>query len=391
MRAGLWKGVTASSLQAEGVAPTADWSVWERDGRAPVSGDGSGFGIDHPADLALFGELGLTHVRVAVEWARIEPEPGKVDNDAVDHYLDVLRNARHADLEPLVTLHSGTLPGWFSEDERGYRDERSREYTWLRHVDRCAEAFDGLAAGWVPIDDPVGWAVRGFLLGTRPPGRRDPETAAAAVEAALEAAHLAAVHLRAGAAPVIGVFGAPTLFESGPDARPQVEAWDELLWGTWMRTLTDGVLAVPGRPALERPDMVDGFDMVGIVHDHPVGVDRSGALRAYPSDGRRSDAGFCPIAEELAVAVRRVAASIEVPLLVAGHGVATDDDDWRDQILADALGHLDDVVDEGIDLRGYLHDTGIDGYEGPLGFAARRGVVDRDRNPKPSAGRLRAT
>ncbi len=382
-------GVTASSLQAEGVAPAADWSVWEGDGRAPISGEGSGFGRDFAADLQLYAELGLTHVGVTVEWARIEPEPGKVDHEAVDHYLDVLRDAQHVGLAPLVTLHSGTLPGWFSEDGGGYRDERSREYTWLRHVDRCAEAFDGLAAGWIPVHDPVGWAVRGFLLGNRPPGRRHPEATAAAVEGALEATYLAAALLRAGAAPVIGVFGAATLFEVGPEARSQIEQWDDLLWGSWMRTLTDGLLAVPGRPSLERPDLVDTFDLLGIVHDHPIGVDRTGALRAYPPDGRRSDAGFCPIAEELGVALRRVAAAVDLPLLVAGHGVATSDDDWRDDILADTVRHLDLVVDEGIDLRGYLHDTGIDGYEGPLGFTTQRGVIDRDRNPKPSARRLR--
>jgi len=382
-------GVTASSLQAEGTAPAADWSAWERAGRAPASDVGSGFGIDFPSDLQLFAELGLTHVRITVEWARIEPEPGRLDGDAVDHYVDMLRSARHAGLAPVVTLHHGTLPGWFAEDEGGYRDERAREYLWLRHVDRCAETLDGLAAGWVPIDDPVGWAVRGFLLGTRPPGRRDPEAAAEAVEAAIEATHLAGAHLRSGAAPVIGVFGAPTLFAVGSDSRHQVDAWDELLWQSWARTVSNGELGVPGRPARERPELMDSFDMIGIVHDHPVGVDRSGALVAYPADGVQDDTGFCPVAEELAAAVRRCADTITLPLLVAGHGVATSDDDWRDQILADTRRHLADIVAEGIDLRGYFHDNGIDGYEGALGFAAPRGLVGRDRNAKPSAARLR--
>ena len=83
-----WLGVTSSSLQAEGVAPAADWSAWERDGRVPRSEEGAGFGIDFASDLALLAELGLTHVRLTVEWARIEPIAGKVDSDAVDHYLD---------------------------------------------------------------------------------------------------------------------------------------------------------------------------------------------------------------------------------------------------------------------------------------------------------------
>ena len=38
---------------------------------------------------------------------------------------------------------------------------------------------------------------------------------------------------------------------------------------------------------------------------------------------------------------------------------------------------------------GYLHHTGIDGYEGPLGFGTRRGLIGRDRTPTPSAEWLR--
>jgi beta-glucosidase/6-phospho-beta-glucosidase/beta-galactosidase len=37
-----------------------------------------------------------------------------------------------------------------------------------------------------------------------------------------------------------------------------------------------------------------------------------------------------------------------------------------------------------VPLTGYFHDTGIDGYEWTLGFGAPRGLVGRDRNPKPS-------
>ncbi|HJM72175.1 MAG TPA: hypothetical protein QF651_01370, partial [Acidimicrobiales bacterium] len=76
----LW-GVTDSSLSVEGVAPTADWSRWERDGRVPTSGDGAGFAIDHADDLRLTAALGFTDIRITVEWARLEPRPGVVDTD----------------------------------------------------------------------------------------------------------------------------------------------------------------------------------------------------------------------------------------------------------------------------------------------------------------------
>ena len=62
-------GVTMSSLQAEGVAPAADWSRWERDGRVPRSNDGNGLATNHHDDFAILADIGLTHVRLTLEWA----------------------------------------------------------------------------------------------------------------------------------------------------------------------------------------------------------------------------------------------------------------------------------------------------------------------------------
>ena len=52
-----WWGCTSSSVGAEGVAPGADWSRWERDGRAPRSGEGSGFGTNFADDLTGMASL----------------------------------------------------------------------------------------------------------------------------------------------------------------------------------------------------------------------------------------------------------------------------------------------------------------------------------------------
>ena len=75
--------------------------------------------------------------------------------------------------------------------------------------------------------------------------------------------------------------------------------------------------------------------------------------------------------------------------MIAGHGVATTDDEWREQIVTDTVELLIDAADHGVPVVGYLHDTGIDGYEGPMGFATQRGLIARDRTPKPSAEWLR--
>ena len=381
----LFWGATMSSLQAEGVAPAADWSRWERDKRVPRSGDGNGLATNHHDDFGILASIGLTHVRLTIEWARLEPEPGRLDQDAFDRYLDLLTSAQNAGLRVIATLLHTTSPGWFADDTLGFRDERRRELEWARHVDRCAERFDHLVDTWVPIDDPVGWALRGFGLGSRPPGRRDPEALAEAVEGALLANHVAWDLLRSGSTPVMAVFGMPTIFRHGPEAETEQRRWHDLVFGTWISLIRDGELLVPGLTPRERPELAGAFDLVGITHDHPIAIDRTGRVHAYPESDRRSDTGFTPIVNELGELLSYLASELpDRDLVVAGHGVATTDDDWRQQILQDTHELLIDAAAHDVPVRGYLHDTGIDGYEGPYGFATQRGIVGRDRELKES-------
>src|SRR5206468_1435802 len=82
------------STQCEGAAPASDWWAWERAGHAPESGHGNDFARRHAEDFALLAGLGLTHHRLSVEWARLEPEPGRPDRAEVDRYRGILTAAR---------------------------------------------------------------------------------------------------------------------------------------------------------------------------------------------------------------------------------------------------------------------------------------------------------
>ncbi|HEX7094431.1 MAG TPA: family 1 glycosylhydrolase [Acidimicrobiales bacterium] len=383
----LW-GVTSSSTGTEGVAPAADWSAWERSGRAPASHDGNGWRTNYADDARLLASLGLNALRITIEWARLEPAPDRVDGAEVEHQRRVLEVVRDAGLQPWITLHHGSLPGWFADDEGGYRDRRARGYFWPRHIDRCGEWFGDLVAGWVPIEDPIGWAIRGFLCGVRPPGRRDPEVAREAIIGALEANHLAWRMLRGSGAPVMCVLGLRTVRAAAAEARNEAARWRQLLWDVPLRARRDGVLAVPGGAEIERPEMAGAFDLLGIAYDHPIAIDATGTAGPYPPTARRDATGFAPNPNELGEVLEQVAeAAPGVPLVVAANGVATADESWAEELLRETLDVLDAVRDGGVDVRGYFHDTGIDGYEWNFGFDVRRGLVSRDRSVKPS-GRL---
>ena len=91
------------------------------------------------------------------------------------------------------------------------------------------------------------------------------------------------------------------------------------------RDLT-GVWTIRSLTPLERPELAGAFDVIGVTHDHPIAVDRTGAVHPYPADQRRTDTGFTPIANEIGELDSYLASELpDRDLVIAGHGVATAD------------------------------------------------------------------
>lgn len=387
---GFWWGTAASSTQAEGAAPRADWSRWERIGKAPASGEGNGFATNYRDDFALLADHGLTHHRLSLEWARLEPEQGRHDADVIEHYRRVLEAAADAGVAVWVCLHHFSLPGWFADDLGGFVDDKARGYHWPRHVDFVAETFGDLVFGWKPINEPVAYALLGWLIGSFPPGRRDPAKFGDALRAMHLANHEAWRLLKGGDRPVATVYNlAPVVPRTDmPEVVAYADRLDETLWG-WTSALTEGLLRIPGRAPEEIPDMAGSFDLVGFSYYNAYGVDageEGPVVVPYPADARVGPMGYAPWSEGLGEVLRRLAD--ELPgraLLVAEHGVGTTDDDWREEVLRDSLAEVASAVADGVDLRGFFHWTGIDNYEWTYGYRVPFGLFDRDRRPRGSA------
>ncbi len=303
----------------------------------------------------------------------------------------MLSHARSLGLQNWLTLQHTSLPGWYLDDEGGHRDASARNRFWLRHVDRIAEELDEFADGFVPIDDPVGWAVRGYGLGSRPPGRQDRVVLRDAAEGAIIAQHDAIRLLSSGRQPIMTAWRADPVHALAEDdgrvsleARQAATGWDDLLW-CWQRLHANGVLQLDGRRAHDLPLYINAVDIVGLVHDHPIGIGPSGGFTPWPRGARTAGSGLAPEPRELAEAIYRAHTALpDHRLAIAGHGVSTNDEAWRDHLLANTLGLVRDAaVDLG--LCGFFHDTGIDGYEWKLGFERPRGLLSRDRSRKPAA------
>ncbi len=73
------------------------------------------------------------------------------------------------------------------------------------------------------------------------------------------------------------------------------------------------------------------------------------------------------------------------PILVAEFGIGTDEDTVRAEYLARGLVIVHEAIARGIDVRGLFHWTAVDNYEWLHGYDVSFGIIDRDRQVRPSA------
>ncbi len=112
----LW-GAAISAHQSEGNDVNSDsWlleNLPETVYKEP-SGDACDSYHRYEEDFAIARSLGLNCYRFGIEWARIEPEPGRFSQAELDHYVRVLASCRENGLLPIVTYNHFTVPRWFA-------------------------------------------------------------------------------------------------------------------------------------------------------------------------------------------------------------------------------------------------------------------------------------
>jgi beta-glucosidase len=164
---------------------------------------------------------------------------------------------------------------------------------------------------------------------------------------------------------------------------------EDYLWRPAIGLYRDGVLRVAGRDPVDRPDLAGAFDLIGFSYYSAMGV-AHGRSALHPLDAPRSPLGYAVWPEGLRLVLDRLHAELpDAPLLVAEYGIGTDDDAERATYVERGLQIVQQALADGIDVRGFFHWTGVDNYEWLHGYDLRFGIIDRERNVRPSAEILR--
>ena len=170
---GFLLGVSSASAQIEGGEVGSNWNDWYHQGRIKDDSDPA-VADDHwnrwREDCALMAGLHLPIARMGVEWARIMPARGEVDEAAITHYRAELEYLRQLGIRPLLTIHHFSNPMWF--ERLGGFSKRENLDDFLSFAKLCADRFGDLVSDWITINEPNVYATNGYFFGDWPPGHK---------------------------------------------------------------------------------------------------------------------------------------------------------------------------------------------------------------------------
>ena len=388
----LW-GAATSAHQVEGSNIHSDWWAWEQAGRVKES---SGLACDQyhrfTQDFDLAVSLGHNAHRFSIEWSRIEPAEGQWDEEALAHYVEVVRALRQRQLEPVVTLHHFTSPQWLTASG-GWTQAKVVD-RFARYVERVAKALAGSVRYWITINEPMVFLKMHYVTSEGPPGTTDLRSILRVVEHLIRA-HACSYRIlhRASTANAPQVSVAKHLPVFVPCRRWWPldcfgSAWIEQFFNTaFLSALTEGRWSVPGVGTWRIPEARATLDFLGMnfygrqfIRWNPfmTQLPQSGCdLSHHPREvTERTLMGWDAYPDAFTqTLVRR--SRLGLPILVTENGTWMDDAQrWR--YIARYLAAMRCAMDQGAQVFGYLYWSLMDNFEWAHGFGPRFGLIEVD-------------
>ena len=410
----LW-GASTSAFQVEGspLADGAGQSIWHRFTHTPGlvdHGDTGDVACDHyrlwESDVRLMRELGFNAYRFGIAWHRILPEGiGRVNQKGLDFYSRLVDTLLECGIRPMITLFHWDLSA--ALDDRGgwlNRDSAS----WFAEYARVAyRALDDRVDLWTTLNEP--WVVTdgGYLHGVLAPGHRNLyETPIASHN--LLCAHASAVEAyRAEGRHQIGIvvnlepkYPASDRIEdleatARADAYINRQYLDPIFLGRYPAEMREVFgEAWPEFPGADLDHIRRPIDFLGInyytrkVTRHDPTAPPVCAGGVPQRQATHTETGWEVYPQGLADCLLGVKQRYgDIPLYVTENGAAfydpprTEDlvdDPLRIDYLREHLKVAHQVIQEGVDLRGYFAWSLLDNFEWSFGYSKRFGIVHVD-------------
>lgn len=351
----LW-GSAVSSYQVEGGIEGCHWSKNFSAGKA------CDYYNQYEKYFDIAKELNQNVHRLSLEWSRIEPEEGKFDKEAIDHYKEMLKSLKKRNIKTMVTLWHFTLPQWLQE-KGGWANKNVSKY-FIKYVTFVVEDLKEYVDFWITINEPMIYVSQAYIIKRFPPREKNLIRSVRVIYNFI-VAHKKAYEIIKKIDPEKPTGMAENYSYTEPFNKNFLTKRLVLLWD-FVRNVMFLELTAKEQ------------DFIGVNYYFH---ERVRFRFKYPfvfvenANKKTTDLGWEIYPKGLFKVVKKMK-KYNKPVYITENGLADKNDKWRKEFIKQHLEWLHKAIEQGVDVRGYLYWSLLDNFEWVDGFSPRFGLVE---------------
>ena len=402
-------GAATSAFQIEGASRSDGKgpSIWDDFCRVPgaiADGSNGDIACDHyhrmESDLDLIAHLGVNAYRFSISWPRVQPlGSGAVNAAGLAFYDRLVDGLLERNIRPYATLYHWDLPAELQRRDGGWLS-RDTAYRFADYARIVAQRLGDRVVSFATHNEPWVTAVLGYERGVFAPGVRDRRVAWQASHHLLVSHGLAVKairqHSRADVGIVLNMSPVYPATDSDLDAA-HAKLEDGRLVRWYMDALfksrypadvlehlgADAPQTQPGDAEL----ITEPCDFLGVNYYHPTVSSSANPASPAASGAAVTDMGWEVAPHSMAELLVRLQRDYALPpMFIMENGAAYQDevvedrvdDEQRRQYIESHLTAVADVIQRGVNIKGYFVWSLMDNFEWAEGYRKRFGIVHVD-------------
>lgn len=169
-------GTASSAAQAEGASQgrgEITWDLFYKEDSIRFYNEigpniTNDFYTRYKEDINLMREIGLNSFRTSISWARLYPEYGKLNEEAVKFYNDMIDEQIKNGIEPFICLYHFDMP--MRLQEKGGWENREVVEEFAEFAQMCFKLFGDKVKYWFTFNEPIMIPEGGYLDNRHYPG-----------------------------------------------------------------------------------------------------------------------------------------------------------------------------------------------------------------------------
>ena len=387
----IW-GTATAAHQIEGNNENTNWGEWEKQAGKIKDGSNAIKAVDGwnraKDDIKLMKELGVNSYRFSVAWNKIEPEKGKINEDALKHYDEFINELKANNIEPMITLHHFTHPLWFEQLGAFEKEENIKHFVDFSKL--IFSRYQNRVKYWVTLNEPNVFVTSGYFNTVFPPGKSDPKLAGEVLKNMLKSHLEVYQELKKIESEKSQIGLATSIFHFEPARRWHLGDWaiarisnntfNEAILGFFRTGTMNFYVPLEANVSYTDSNAPNTLDFIGVNYyshyAYRFDFDFKKATTSLPVEGEEmTDMPYTIYTEGIYRAIEDVA-NLKKPIIITENGISDAKDNRREKYIRESLYAVSKAIKDGYDVCGYYYWTLLDNFEWAEGYTQKFGLYE---------------